>query len=408
MRIVKAREYQSRLVIASLFVTLFFVFGSGYNTAGVFFAPMLQHFGWTRTRLSSLQTALALATGVTVPAVGWLLDTLEARFVIFGGTALAGSAFIIISRAHSYGVMLAAYALLGLGISAATLLPCSLVVANWFKERRGTALGIVMAGTSVGGMVMTLVAQRAIEVAGWRIAFLILALPMLLVAAPLVLATVSTRPQGGKSLGLQEITSTLSGLEIGQALRRRSFWMIAAAQFSYSFATAAATLYTISCLVFDGYEIGRAAEVWSLIFGLATAGKLIAGYAADYLSGRVTLALTLALMAIGQICLLGARSAVMLIGYILLYGVMSGAPLALIPMVIAESLGLKRFGSLAGLTGVFITVGAAAGPVVAGWMLDRGIGYSVTFTLLAGTLALGAIVSLACLPLGSVGRDRSD
>jgi len=405
---VKSHERQSRVVIASLFVTLFFVFGSGYNTAGVFFAPMLQHFGWSRTRLSSLQTALALATGVTVPAVGWLLDRIEARFVIFAGIAFAGSACIIISRAHSYGVMLTAYALLGLGISAATLLPCSLVVANWFDERRGAALGIVMAGTSVGGMVMTLVAQRSIDVAGWRIAFVILALPMLLVAAPLVLATVSTRPEGGKSLSLQEITSTLPGMEIGQALKRRSFWMIAAAQFCYSFASAAATLYTVSYLVFSGYGAGRAAQIWSVTFGLATAGKLLAGYAADYLTGRITLALTLALMAVGQICLLGAQITVMLIGYTLLYGLMSGAPLALIPMVLAESLGLKRFGSLGGLTGVFITAGAAAGPLVAGWMLDRGIGYSAAFTLLAGTLALGALVSLACLPLGIAGGSGSD
>ncbi len=268
----KTREHQGRIVLFSLFVTLFLVFGSGCNTAGVFFAPMLQHFGWSRTRLSFLQTALALATGATVPAVGRLLDKLEARFVIFAGILFAGSAFIIISRAHSYGVILIAYAILGIGISTATLLPCSVVVANWFDERRGTALGIVMAGTSMGGMVMILVAERVIEVAGWRTAFMTLALPMFLVAAPLVLATLSTRPAGGRSLRLHNATP-LSGLEIGQALSKRSFWMIAIVQFSYSFASGAATLYIISYLVISGYEPAHAAAVWGIILGLGTAGK---------------------------------------------------------------------------------------------------------------------------------------
>jgi len=396
---VKTREHKGRIVVASLFVTLFLVFGSGYNTAGVFFAPMLQHFGWSKTRLSSLQTALALAAGVTVPAVGWLLDKLEARFVIFAGIVFAGIAFLIIGGAHSYSIILSAYALLGVGISAATLLPCSLVVANWFDDRRGTVLGIVMTGTSVGGMVMTIAAQRIIDVAGWRIAFMILALPMFFIAAPLVLATVSTRPEGGRSLRLQNATP-ISGLEIGQALRKRSFWMIGVAQFAYSSASGAAALYTISYLVLSGYKPDRAAALWGVIFGLGTAGKLLAGYAADYLTGRITLALTLALMAVGQLFLLGARMNTLMIGYTLLYGLMSGAPLALIPMVLAESLGLKRFGSLAGLTGVFITAGAAAGPLVAGWMLDRDVGYPATVKLLAGTLAFGALVSFACLPLG--------
>jgi fucose permease len=105
---VKSREHQGRIVIAGLFVPLFLVFGSGYNTAEAFLTPMLQHFGWSRTRLSSLQTVFALATGVTVPAVGWLLDKLEARFVISAGIVFAGSAFLIFSRAHSYGVILIA------------------------------------------------------------------------------------------------------------------------------------------------------------------------------------------------------------------------------------------------------------------------------------------------------------
>jgi MFS family permease len=271
---VKTREHQGQIVIASLFVTLFLVFGSGYNTAGVFFTPMIQHFGWSKTRLSSLQTALALAAGATVPAVGWLLDKLEARFVIFAGIVVAGSAFIIISRAHSYGVILIAYALLGIGISAATLLPCSVVVANWFDERRGTALGIVMAGTSVGGMVMTFVAQHVVEMAGWRIAFMTLALPMFLVAAPLVLATVSTRPEGGRSLRLQN-AAPLSGLEVGQALRKRCFWMIAVAQFAYSFASGAATLYTISYLVLNGYKPAHAAAVWESFLASALQGSFL-------------------------------------------------------------------------------------------------------------------------------------
>src|SRR5260370_12254830 len=106
------------------------------------------------------------------------------------GAAMAGFGFIIASLAHSYPVMIAAYLLIGLGIGAATLLPCSMVIANWFGARRGLAMGLAMAGTSAGGMVMTLVSDHTIRWAGWRAGFVLLAVLALLGVLPTVLLLV--------------------------------------------------------------------------------------------------------------------------------------------------------------------------------------------------------------------------
>src|SRR5260370_22423309 len=100
------------------------------------------------------------------------------------GAAMAGFGFIIASLAHSYPVMIAAYLLIGLGIGAATLLPCSMVIANWFGARRGVATGLAMAGTSVGAMVMQLVSYRAIRFPRWRFRSLVLAAPAFAIVRP--------------------------------------------------------------------------------------------------------------------------------------------------------------------------------------------------------------------------------
>ncbi len=396
----KSDGYRDWLIVASLFLTLFIVFGSGYDTAGVFFAPMLGELGWSRTRLSSLQTVLALTAGMAAPAVGWLLDRFEARAIMAAGVAFAGVGLMLASRAHSFALMVAAFIVLGAGICAATLLPCAFVIANWFGERRGTALGVTMAGASCGGMVMTLVAARAIAAAGWRMGFLILAMPMFLIALPLVLATVRTRPSREGNRSVADAALVRPGLDIGQAVRARSFWMIAVAQFCYSFASVGATVHTVPYLILIGYRPERAAQVLSATFGLAALGKPLVGYAADYLSGRIALALSLMLAALGQFLLLGARGgAAPLVAYALIYGVMSGAPLALIPMLIADSLGLKRFGSVGGITGVSMTVGAATGPLIAGWIFDVERSYTAAFVLFAAMLGLGAIAASRCSPL---------
>jgi MFS family permease len=395
---VSRRERRGWLIVATLFIALFVVFGGGYNTAGVFFDPMRKYFGWNSARQSSLQTILALTAGVTVPLFGWLLDRIEARFIMTGGIILAGCSLLLASRANSFGILTVAYMGMGAAIAAATLLPTGLVIANWFKARRGTALGIATAGTSIGGMVMTLIAARVIEAAGWRAGYIALAVPTFLVAAPLTAILVRTRPPDEKGEA-GSANPLAAGLELGPALRSRSFWMIAAAQFCFSLAGAGGTVHTVPYLIRNGFRLEYAAQVFSITFAMASAGKFLMGYSADVLSGRVALALTLALAAIGQILLLGARNDALLGGYVLLYGTMSGAPLALIPMVIAESFGLKRFGSVSGLTGICITLGGAAGPILGGVIVDSGIGYRAVFTLFAVVLAAGSLAALGCSPL---------
>jgi MFS family permease len=65
-------------LVAVLFVSLFLVAGSGYGTLGVFFVPLVKHFGWTHTRVSLLSSLLFGTMGWIGPVVGWLLDRFEA------------------------------------------------------------------------------------------------------------------------------------------------------------------------------------------------------------------------------------------------------------------------------------------------------------------------------------------
>jgi len=395
------KERQNWLVVVALFVTLFLVFGSGYNTASVFFTPVLRYFGWSRARMSSLQTALALTAGMSVPLAGWLLDRVQARAVIGVGIVLAACGFLMAGRARSFDAMLSAYILLGLGIGAGTLLPCSLVVANAFSDQRGRALGLTMAGTTIGGMIMAPVSNYIIEQGGWRAGYIILAVPMLLIALPMVLLLVRTEPQRAAQLARDEESSALAGLGVAEALRARSFWMIAAAQFCFAFAVTGGSLHTIPFLIVIGYTPTRAALVFSVTMGLAAIGKIMLGLAAERTGSRAALAATLVLIALGQILLLGARNPAMLLAYAAVYGLSSGAPLALIPLQIAESLGLKRFGSLSGLAGVFTTIGAGTGPVFAGFLFDATSSYRTAFELFALILILGGCAALACVPLPS-------
>jgi MFS family permease len=169
------QEKHGWLIVASLFVTMLVIIGSGYNATPVFVPALLKTFGWSRAKVSLPPSVAALTWGVLVFPVGWLLDRVEARFVMVTGALAAEVGFILASRADSFTPMFIAYMLLGAVIAAGTIAPAAFVVANWFGARRGIAMGVTLGGTTAGGMVMTLAGSYLI--AHWGGAWLIWFLP---------------------------------------------------------------------------------------------------------------------------------------------------------------------------------------------------------------------------------------
>ena len=398
------QERQGWKIVASLFLNLFLVWGGAINTGAVFFPALLKHFGWSRAYLSTLGSAGAIAAGLVGPLVGWLLDRFEARRVMAAGVALTGLALLGASRVNSYFPLLVANLVIAIGVTAATLIPCSLIVSNWFAARRGLAMGVTFAGTSLGGMGMTIVSNYAIAAGGWRTGYVTLALAMILFVIPLVLFTVRSRPPGQIADALPSDAnppSMLPGLEIAEAMRTRSFWLISAAQFLFACAISGAGLHLIVFLIGVGYTANFAAGVLSAIFFLTSIGKLAMGLFADRFSARIALTINFGCSMLGMAMLLGAVRATSLFGFIVFYGLTVGAPLVLMPMVMAESLGIRRLGSVMGITGLFATAGGAIGPVLAGRIFDVSGSYSAAFSVFVAMWLIAGVSIFACQPLSA-------
>ena len=71
-------ERQPWIIATSLFISLFFLWGGGYNTAPIFLAALLKAFGWSHGRVSWITGGLSLAIGGTVPNPGALLELRKA------------------------------------------------------------------------------------------------------------------------------------------------------------------------------------------------------------------------------------------------------------------------------------------------------------------------------------------
>jgi MFS family permease len=391
------QDRQAWVIAVALFVSLFFLWGGGYNTAPIFLAALLKAFGWSHARVAWITAGLSLAIGVTGPIAGWLLDRLEAKIVMGAGAALAVLGLVCASRATGFNTLLVSVVVLGIGLGASTWLAASLVIANWFGEKRGTALGVATAGMEFGGMAMTFTVGNVIAVYGWRMGYFVVAVPALLVVLPLLLVFVRTRPATQVPQTVAERTNALPGYEVGEALRTRAFWMLVVAQLSYGLAVGGTFHHLVAYLEGLGYAVRGATIVVSIVLGLAAVGKAAMGALGDRIGGKNALGLGFLIIATSVIVLLGARQTGMIVLWLALAGIAGASPVALVPLVLTETLGLKRFGTLFGWMNLVITLGLFAGPLMVGLIADMSGGYTTAFELCSVIALVGAAASFLCV-----------
>ena len=397
------RDRRGWIIVGAICVTMFFIWGA-INSSVVFFVPVLKHFGWTRAKFSIALSIGWVTGGASGPLIGWLADRVNPKKMMVVGATITGVLWIVLSRATTFGEFLAINGLFGICVGASTTIPCSIVIASWFERQRGTAIGIAFAAAPIGGAGMTPLANYIITLAGWRVGYFALGLPILLIVVPLVLLLV--RPANSGDDGAPAATAEtpapapiqVPGFELRQASKTRSFWLICAVQILVG-STLGMSPHYVAYLSGLGYSSAFAATVVSMFLVMTTLGALLGGPFADRSGARTAMTATCVLGAVGFAGLMGASYALGLAVNILAGGFALGALGVQMPLVIIESLGVKRFGSLWGVTGVFYTIGAAISPIVAGRIFDVSGSYGATIASFVVMLIVSAFALLGCRTL---------
>jgi MFS family permease len=397
------RDRGGWIIVGAICVTMFFIWGA-INSSAVFFVPVLKHFGWTRAKFSVAMSIGWVTGGATGPLIGWLADRVNPKRMIVVGATITGVLYILLSRATTFGEFLAINGLFGICVGASTTIPCSILIASWFQRQRGLAIGIAFAAAPIGGAGMTPLANYIITVAGWRAGYFALSLPILVVVVPLVVLLV--RPANSRGDGASATTADapdpapiqVSGFELWQARKTRSFWLICAVQILVG-STLGMGPHYVAYLTGLGYSAAFAATVVSMFLVVTTLGALLGGPFSDRVGARMAMTGTCILGALGAAGLMGASHALGLMVTILAGGFALGAYGVQMPLVIIESLGVKRFGSLMGVTGVFYTIGAFISPIVAGRIFDVRGSYEIAIASFVVMFIASAVALLGCRTL---------
>ena len=346
--------------------------------------------------------ALQAGMGLLAPLAGRALDRLSIRGLIIAGAlcfalglALAGRAGALWHLHLIFGTLVVAGLVLAGPLAGQTL------AAHWFTRRRGTALGVVTIGTSIGGFSLPPLVTTLNAELGWRTTNDLLALLVVVAIVPLVWWVVGD----GRGQAVQTNRTDVSamnaepppsGLTVLDVLRQRVFWL------TVFFITPVGTAFggahqNLAPYAADlGIGAQAAAYLVSVMAAVMVGAKVFFGIMADRWDLRVLLALALGGLVIAFGCMLTELSYPALLLVCGLLGFVAGSFLPLLGALVSQNFDVRAFGQVMGLLGPFTTL-AAVGPWIAGHLRDVSGSYDLAWISL-GVLLIPSAIAVAMMP----------
>ena len=358
-------------------------------------------------QFSTLQSAFLLTYAFMYAGGGKLTDVLGTRLgfmviMIFWSAACASHALAL-----SFGMLTVSRLLLGAGegggFPAATR-----AVAEWFPtHERATAMGIINAGTAVGGVIAPPIIALILSFASWRWIFVTTGVLGIVWAAwwRLSYSLPDDQSEHSNSVGEPEmLTTNLRWIDL---LRLREVWGLTAAKF-LSDAAWYFYLFWLPKYLYDarGFNIKQVGAFAWIPNAAAGIGCLAGGWFSSYLVRRafsvgvarkIALGLSAAIMPLIMLVPHIAVSWAIVLFSLAYLGQQSWSTLV---MVLPTDLFPRRVvGSVAGMVGFGGAIGGIVFGQFVGYLLDHGFGYSTVFALAGIFHVMAFILILVAIPI---------
>jgi nitrate/nitrite transporter NarK len=368
---------------------------NGLTTTGIttFDESILEELGGNRADLKLRDTINFWGAAILLPIAGWLMDRGGARTTSLIGLILLAGAVFLYGRATSFTQLYLLHGIFALAIGLTGSLAMIVLVTRLFSANRGLAVGLALAGTSVGGMVMGRVMPSVLEAMPWRTAFTYLAAVPLIMAALVFLFV----PRTGTSEATVRQVDKDNSLPLSTAMKRASFWLLALAGF-LTFGTILAIYQNVFLHMRDlQFSPKQAGEGIALLSVFALTAKVASGFLSDRMGSKNLLMISLTIMVLG-LCLLASLNPEWVWAALALVGFGWGGANTLINYLCIQVFGVAAAGRISGTISTAESIGAGIGPLAAATVFDATQSYGNAFAfmlvLLIGSLAAIYFVKL--------------
>jgi len=362
----------------------------------VFLKPISANFGWDRAEVVSIYSLTWLVSGLTAPLVGRAFDRSGPRAVYSLGILLLGAAFLIASRAqHLWQFRVGIGLCVGFGIALIGNVPNSILLGRWFGPRLSTAMAVVYSAMGGGVLLLLPTSQLLLDHLGWRGAYLLFGVSVLVLLAPVLLLPWRRFAAGAPHV-MKKVDNDLidEGWTLLSAMHHHAFWALFSTFFFTAIGMYAISAQIVAYLIDAGFPPLQAATAWGfsgvvLLFGMLGVTSL------DGLIGRrpsVLISYAISILGIFLLWLLQFYPSYWLLtGFVLTFGSMIGSRGPLISATAIKFFRGKRVGTIFGTISIGSGLGSALGSWSGGLIHDFTHGYNQLIVFALFNVVLGML-----------------
>ena len=362
-------------------------------------------FGWTLTFLSSFGQTYLISLYVAEISSEYAIT--EGSFGAVYAICTVLASFIMLSVGHtvdhisvkkvttftvlclaiasilmgiSYHIAFVFISLVGLRLAGPGMLShiSMTILSKFYDKNRGKALSFSTLGFSSGEIVLPLVLAFVIGWFDWRWAMIGSGILLLLYLVRLFFTDLE---HFNKQLSVGRPSSLSLFKDFGNIINDKRFLILMPTSFAISFTATAVFFYQyvfvaqkgwspqLYAAFFTGYAVMR------LVFSLA-GGLWVDKFTAKKMFRFYLVPISLGLLAFALIdSIFGALL------FLVMMGITVGMSGTIKSSILAEVYGIEKLGAIRSLFTMFMVVSTALGPLIVGWMIDRG--YSIEAIMLS-------------------------
>ena len=325
-----------------------------------------EELGFSKANLTGTFTLSLVVSAVLSPAVGRLIDKGYGRAVFAGSAALASAMLCLLSQATEIWHFYAIWFVIGVAMSGSLYDACFAIVTYSLGPDARRAITLITLAAGFAGTVSFPSAFFLTEFFGWRTAILIFAAAIAIFCIPLIL-------YGSYFAGLQSKGhSPKSSQTLSEALsvtQNPRFWFIGVTFFLISVNHGIVMSHILPILHERGLNAGLSVLIASLIGPMQVAGRVTMMAFEKHISVfAICVACFIAIFVAGWALYFGGRGMILIAIFVILQGAGYGILSIIRPTVIAELLGHRDFGIIAGLLAVGFVIGTAIAPTLGSFL----------------------------------------
>ena len=397
------RRHYHYVIAAGAFVTVAVIIGLCNNLYTLFTIPVTTALGISRGAFSVSQSLRYAGNFLSSLLMGGLYRKYGYRRPTTIAILLASLIYLGYSLAQDILPFLIGSLLFGLMEYFLTTAAVTRLLGNWFYSHQGLAIGAAMAGSGVGGSILSLVLSSIMERSDFRAALRFAAL-LLLLTAGLVFFIMKDRPE---EMGLsayhdpdrpqrtrkkKRLPTAWEGVPAKELFRKPFFYLTMLGMVLAPLVSNGIYIALVPHLQDQGFSPSFAASMLSLVLILMAVNKILLGMLSDRIGAHHVVMLCLISSLLAVVLLADVKSSAQAVTAAILMAISTCLQGFVQPLLAAELVGRQAYGVTLGLILAMLSLGALAASPLMNFFYDLNGSYTQILLILAAVCAADALL----------------